>query len=390
MVSGGESVLDGIAAHAANDSTYRAAAIKLTETWTSRIAEGATIKGLDISADDRLNSQRDTQSGDIAKLHAELVTGNLPKTELFSPGAGKASLRSALAARSSTDAFGSNVNGDNPNSFDVRGSAGIGFWTDMQLENAGTDCEPSGCEQTDRYTSSVTIDPGAVTTKVSATNSYFPDSGNFGKKYFELWAFMRNPTAATSPTEPRQLTPRAQLLATTLATTERDTGMNERPIRRDSPPFAELPASIEGSPELLATFHTGAFSLSGFVGSPLGVTATLRTVFTVPVGSTVEYAFAAHNRPAAGIDVWARPADEQDDEDSRIYASLIRGGGGTTGPTHSSLFTLWFPVEPASLASDLTIEISGIPGIERNHTLTISREALRSASERADMRFSRL
>lgn len=116
------------------------------------------------------------------------MTGNLPKTELFSPGAGKPSLRSALAARSSTDAFGSNVNGDNPNSFDVRGSAGIGFWTDMQLENAGTDCEPSGCEQTDRYTSSVTIDPGAVTTKVSATNSYFPDSGNFGKKYFELWA----------------------------------------------------------------------------------------------------------------------------------------------------------------------------------------------------------
>ncbi len=166
--------------------------------------------------------------------------------------------------------------------------------------------------------------------------------------------------------------------------------MNDRPIRRNSPPFGELPATVAGNPELSATFGTGAFSLSGFVGSPFGVAATLRAVLTVPEGSAVEYAFTAHNRPAAGIDVWARPADGQDDEDSRIYASLIRGGGGTTGPIHCSLFTLWFPVEPASLASDLTVEISGLPGPERHHSVTISSEALRSAAERADMRFAQL
>ena len=39
--------------------------------------------------------------------------------------------------------------------------------------------------------SKITVNPGAVTSKVSATNLYYPSSGAFGNKHFELWAINR-------------------------------------------------------------------------------------------------------------------------------------------------------------------------------------------------------
>lgn len=46
----------------------------------------------------------------------------------------------------------------------------------------------------------MTVDPGARTTKVSATNTYFPNGGNFGDRHFELWAINSGQLVGNSDT----------------------------------------------------------------------------------------------------------------------------------------------------------------------------------------------
>jgi hypothetical protein len=58
----------------------------------------------------------------------------------------------------------------------------------MTLIVAARFCNPQGCgSDTDRYTSKVTVNPGAKTSRVNGQNLYFPNSGNFGNKHFQLW-----------------------------------------------------------------------------------------------------------------------------------------------------------------------------------------------------------
>jgi hypothetical protein len=95
------------------------------------------------------------------------------------------------------------INGHDPNSFPVRGEAGSGhlYWTGMTLIVAARFCDPNGCDSdTDRYTSRVTINPGAKTSRINGQNLYFPDSGNFGNKHFEMFAINKGRVVADENT----------------------------------------------------------------------------------------------------------------------------------------------------------------------------------------------
>jgi hypothetical protein len=178
----GESVEAGIAHHAATDAAFRASAARLTAAWLSKLrsAKSVTISGLG-------ETGHAAQVASIARLHANLVSGELPRTELTSKTGSMATAAPSAAATLSID-------GNNPNSFPVRGAPGSGrtYWTGMTEIVAFHHCDASGCDpDTDRYTSKITVNPGAVTSKVSATNVYYPSSGAFGNKHFELWAINR-------------------------------------------------------------------------------------------------------------------------------------------------------------------------------------------------------
>lgn len=186
----GESVESGIAHHAATDPAFRASAQRLTSVWLSRLrsAPSVTIKGLG-------ESGNAAQASSVATLNANLANGNLPRTELTS--------KTGSVAPSATGQAVASVNGNDPNSFPVRGAPGSGrtYWTGMTEIVAAHSCDPTGCEpDTDRYTSKITVNPGAVTSKVSATNLYFPSSGDFGNKHFEMWAINKGKVVGSANT----------------------------------------------------------------------------------------------------------------------------------------------------------------------------------------------
>jgi hypothetical protein len=116
------------------------------------------------------------------------------------PGLAGHSRRGELAALSelNTD-LGRQISGlavpavdtGDPNTFPIRGQRGSGglYWTATfitQLYYCG-----SSCDVTDKYTSNVTINPGATVTQIVSRNLYFPDSGNLQNKHFQMWAVCR-------------------------------------------------------------------------------------------------------------------------------------------------------------------------------------------------------
>lgn len=182
VTSGSQSVEDAIADRAAVDSSYRVAARRIGTQWASRLGRGLRVPGL-------AGATPTQQRASVNTLNRELATG-----------------RPAATAGNSTVVIGSGgvgvsarmvvplINGHDPNSFPVRGNPGSGrtYWTGMQLIVAARFCGPDGCSSdTDRFTSNVTINPGAVTSRVNGRNLYFPDSGNFGNKHFEMFAINR-------------------------------------------------------------------------------------------------------------------------------------------------------------------------------------------------------
>jgi hypothetical protein len=52
----------------------------------------------------------------------------------------------------------------------------------------GEYCDPTGCTLTDKITAGVRTDPGAATSKFSATLSYFPNNRHYSKVHFDTWA----------------------------------------------------------------------------------------------------------------------------------------------------------------------------------------------------------
>lgn len=193
VMTGTQSIADGMAAQAAKDPEYRREAIALTESWLTRLETGGTIAGLEglsVSA-----KSASTQNEVVSKLHSDLVSGSVtPSAASPTPDV------ATTSARADGDVSILDVNPNNPNTYDVRGEAGIGFWNGMQLITSGAFCGGISCTETDRFTSNVTVDPGARTTKVSATNTYFPNGGNFGDRHFELWAINSGQLVGNSDT----------------------------------------------------------------------------------------------------------------------------------------------------------------------------------------------
>lgn len=104
-----ESVESGIAHHAATDAAFRASAARLTALWLSKLrsAKSMTISGLG-------EADHTAQVESIARLHANLVSGDLPRTELTSKTGSMATATPSAVTTLSVD-------GNNPNSFAVRG-----------------------------------------------------------------------------------------------------------------------------------------------------------------------------------------------------------------------------------------------------------------------------
>lgn len=160
----------------------------------------------------------------------------------------------------------------------------------------------------------------------------------------------------------------------------------ERPIRRQYPPFGEVPAAVSGAPELRLEVEGATASLTGFACSAFGLSATLRTAARVPDGGTTVYAFAEHRRVEDAVDVWVTPSESAAEWGARTYAHLRRGGGGTNGTVHSASFEIWFPIDVAALSGDLTIEMVW-PAHETTVRTRIDGSSLRQAADRADVRF---
>jgi hypothetical protein len=160
----------------------------------------------------------------------------------------------------------------------------------------------------------------------------------------------------------------------------------ERPIRRQYPPFGEVPAAVPGASELRLEIEGATASLTGFACSAFGLSATLRTAARVPDGVTTVYAFAEHRRVESAVDVWVTPSDSAGERGARTYAHLRGGGGGTNGTVHSASFDIWFPIDVAALSGDLTIEMVW-PAHDTAVRTSIAGSSLREAVDRADVRF---
>lgn len=167
-----QSIEYSIARHAATDPAYRTSARELARSWITRLnTTGTAIPGL-------TGQNAATQLANITELNTHLTTGDLPRTEITKEGN-----------------IEREIDVNNPNTFPVEGYTDNSrlYWYGMENWIAGRWCRPSGCSEDDddRYTSTITVNPGARATRIYATNRYFPDQGNFEKPYFEMWAINR-------------------------------------------------------------------------------------------------------------------------------------------------------------------------------------------------------
>lgn len=191
IAAAGQSKEDAIANQAAASPTYRKSAQELAADWAGQLGKGATVPGL----------QGSTVSEQRTSL--EELTGKL--------ASGQAASASGSTAVAGTDGAGLTtsivvplVNGNSPNSFPVRGAPGSGnsYWTGMVLEVDGDFCSVAGCGPvTDKYTSNVTVNPGAVTSRINAQNVYwYKGTPSFGNKHFDIYAINRGSIVGTIET----------------------------------------------------------------------------------------------------------------------------------------------------------------------------------------------
>jgi hypothetical protein len=160
---------------AATDRSYLAQARKVVDHWLALTATGESVRLLD-----RDNKPVLATRESLAVMKSTLAT---------------------TVRASAPPVVWPEVNGDDPNSFPVRGKPGSGrsFWQDMPLEVDGVLCDPT-CTLEDRYTSRVRITPGPTSAAVSSTNLYSPNHGNFGNQHFEMWAICRGVICADTDT----------------------------------------------------------------------------------------------------------------------------------------------------------------------------------------------
>jgi hypothetical protein len=169
VVVGNESEEDALTAAASVSGANHKSVIALIDAWTVRIRGGQTVQLRSISQ----GAAVATQLSRLAALRRRIELTPVDTT--------------STPAKQITPL----VNGNDPNSFAVRGYPGSGnlYWTGMQLANAYHECGPDGCgPDTDRYTCNTTINPGAYSSSVSWNCLYFPSSGEFQNEHFEMFA----------------------------------------------------------------------------------------------------------------------------------------------------------------------------------------------------------
>jgi hypothetical protein len=81
-----------------------------------------------------------------------------------------------------------------PNEFSRRGGTcnDNRSWCNLKLELAAEYCNPEGCQQTDRVTARLTVNPGVKRSMVSFTSIYAPDDHSFIEIHFEWWVLCFN------------------------------------------------------------------------------------------------------------------------------------------------------------------------------------------------------
>ena len=173
VIVGSQSMYDAILSNASRDDDFLDAALSMARLWRASSQLGKPLTGLGESRFDQ-------------RQNVERLLRKLRK------------LKAGQAADVGLD----------PNTFPVRGSAGSGnlVWQGMQLIVAGRICTPSGCEtkDSDRVTSRVTVNPGAVTSRLDITTVHSPDGGAFGEMHFQFFAINRGKVTNTRDTPSKE------------------------------------------------------------------------------------------------------------------------------------------------------------------------------------------
>lgn len=186
----GQTIAEAILQAAGRDAAYRLRAVRMVDYWAARRRAGQPVQLLD-----RDNALITPSVEELASMRAAL-TALTPAKSGSRAGSPSVTVTTTVPGTGGPTRTASGprplVNGDDPNSFPVRGAPGSGrsFWQNMNLVVEGAFCT-SSCQVTDRYTSRARITPGPQTAQVSATNLYSPNHGNFGNEHFEIWAICR-------------------------------------------------------------------------------------------------------------------------------------------------------------------------------------------------------
>lgn len=94
------------------------------------------------------------------------------------------------------------VNPFDQNSFPVVGAPGSGklVWVNLKFALSRQVCNSNGCRITDTFSVRITVNPGAVRSKISITSLYSPNSGNFTKEYLSITAINKGVNYGTGNT----------------------------------------------------------------------------------------------------------------------------------------------------------------------------------------------
>jgi hypothetical protein len=166
-----ETALQAIADSGATDAPYRAKAQAKVKQWLSSAAAGKTVTVPGVN-----DAPLAAGTADLTTLSRQLA-------------AGAAATTPEVAVAAPNSAAPLDVNGNDPNSFSVRGEPGSGnlYWVDLQVAYEADYCTDA-CVDMDKIVSTVTIDPGATTTRISNSSIYSPNHGDFANKHLEGWA----------------------------------------------------------------------------------------------------------------------------------------------------------------------------------------------------------
>lgn len=170
-----ESMVDAIARTSINNPDYQSSAVDILEEWSSSLESGN-----DVSFGENHQNLSIAQKSAEVESALSVVQG---VSETYNP-----------TPTSTLQTVQPYASGLDPNAFKVNGwASSSGYaWSNLTLIVHGAYCRPSGCDDdTDKITCRLTVDPGAISSRISWNCGYFPNAGNFGDKHLENWMINR-------------------------------------------------------------------------------------------------------------------------------------------------------------------------------------------------------